>query len=472
MAMKTTTRRQFVACSSLTLAGGVLGARGRAKRARQPNVVFMLADDLRPDGFGCLGNAVVKTPHFDAVAARGMRFRKAYTMGSMVGAVCMPSRTMILTGRSLFRAANEPSGPDPATYTFPRAMREAGYATLHAGKFGNSPKRITDEFDKTCDPGQASEVADVVIDFIRRRGSTHPLFIYMAGKEPHDPQHAPDRFYAMYRPEDIPLPAAFAPYHPFDNGEMTVRDEMTLPFPRTPDDIRRKLARYYASVSYLDAEFGRVVQAMKDAGKYDNTVFILAGDNGLSLGEHGLLGKQNLYEFGGMHVPLVIAGPGIPTGDTCALAYLMDVFPTVCDLVGTSIPSAVEGKSLAPVLERETRTVRNSVYTAYRDCQRAVTDGRWKLIRYPLIDKTQLFDLNKDPHETDNLSEHPQQTWRVRRLMDTLAHLQEEYGDSVPLSVPEPRPQEWSPARLTPEQVRYQVEETARSGGSAPLADH
>lgn len=158
----------------------------------------------------------------------------------------------------------------------------------------------------------------------------------MAGPEPHDPRSATDEYYAKYKPEDMPLPHAFAPHHPFDNGAITIRDEMTLPFPRTPENIRGKLARYYASIAYLDAQFGRAVQALKDAGEYDSTIFVIAGDNGLSLGEHGLLGKQNLYEFGGMHVPLVFAGPGIPKGETKALAYLMDIFPTVCDLAGKS----------------------------------------------------------------------------------------------------------------------------------------
>ena len=116
----------------------------------------------------------------------------------------------------------------------------------------------------------------------------------------------------MYRPADIPLPVNFLPFHPFDNGEMTVRDEQTLPWPRTRENVTGKLARYYASTSYFDQQAGRILDALKQAGQYDNTIFIMAGDNGLSLGEHGLLGKQNLYEFGGMHVPLIFAGPGSP----------------------------------------------------------------------------------------------------------------------------------------------------------------
>lgn len=460
--MKSVSRRSFLVNSGAFL--GALHAQGAAPR--KPNVFLMLGDDLRPDGFGALGGVVAKTPNFDVIINQGCVFRKAYTMGSMIGAVCMPSRTMLLTGKSLFRAKNEASTDDPATHTFPRAMKEAGYATIHAGKFGNSPKKITEEFDRSVDPGNGDGVADAVIDFIRTRPADKPMFIYMAGPEPHDPQYAPDEFYAQYQPEDMPLPHAFAPYHPFDNGAMTIRDEMTLPFPRTPENIRGRLARYYASIAYLDAQFGRAVRALKDAGEYDNTIFVIAGDNGLSLGEHGLLGKQNLYEFGGMHVPLVFAGPGIPKGETNALAYLMDLFPTVCDLAGIALESKVEGKSLAPTIRQKSTGVREWLYTVYEKGQRAVTDGRWKLIRYPHIDKTQLFDLQNDVHEDRDLANQPEQAERVRTMLAKLEELQRAYDDPIPLTAETIQPAEWSPDMLTPEQIQYQKEETARCATS------
>jgi len=467
--MGETTRRTFLKYGSASLVTAMAAGHARAQAPDRPNVVFFYIDDLRPDGFASLGNPMVKTPNFDALVNRGCRFRRAYTMGSMVGAVCLPSRTMMLTGRSLFHATDKASGDDPATHTFPRVMKDAGYATMHAGKFGNSPKQITNEFDETYDPGWATAVADKVIDFIDRTASESPMFIYMAGREPHDPQYATDDFYVQYPPEEVPLPERFAPYQPFDNGAMAIRDELTLPYPRTPKDVRGKLAWYYASIAYLDAEVGRVVQALKDAGEYDNTIFVIAGDNGLSLGDHGLLGKQNLYEFGGMHVPLVFAGPGIPEGDTDALVYLMDIFPTVCDLAGVSNPAKVEGKSLAPVIDERSSGVREWLYTAYQDGQRSVTEGRWKIIRYPLIDKTQLFDLQNDPLEKNDLAARPEHAERILSMMDKLAELQRQYDDPVPLTVPDPQPAGWSPEKLTPEQIEYQIAETARCRGENPM---
>ena len=246
---------------------------------------------------------------------------------------------------------------------------------------------------------------------------------------------------------------------------MTVRDEMTLPWPRTRESVAGKLARYYASISYLDDQVGRILEALKDAGQLEHTIFIVAGDNGLCLGEHGLLGKQNLYEFGGMHVPLVFAGPGIPKGETKALAYLMDIFPTVCDFTGAPIPARVEGKSLRTVMRGEAPRVREYAFTAYKDIQRSIRDERWKLIRYPHIDKTQLFDLQTDPHEIRDLASEPASAARVRELTEELGKEQRQLGDTAPLTVANPKPAPWSPAQLTPAELAGQEEETAICAG-------
>ena len=164
-----------------------------------------------------------------------------------------------------------------------------------------------------------------------------------------------------------------------------------------------------------------------------------------------------------MHVPLIVAGPGIPHGQTDALAYLFDLFPTICDCAGISHGTQVDGLSLAPILTGRAPKVREWLYTAYRDCQRAITDGRWKLIRYPLINKTQLFDLSNDPHELNDLAAAPEHAERVRLMMDRLADLQHRANDPTPLTAPVLKPAEWSPAKLTPEELKYQSEETARN---------
>jgi arylsulfatase A-like enzyme len=408
------------------------------KTASKPNIVFLLADDLRPDCLGVLGHPVVKTPHIDKLLEHGFIFRNAYVLGSNIGAVCTPSRTMIQTGQSYLRATR-------TTPTLAQTIKAAGYASIRSGKFGNNPNKLDADFDQHLDGKTAEGNASNIIAFVKEHAGKKPLFLYFAPHEPHDPQYATEAFYRMYKPADIPLPINFLPFHPFDNGEMTVRDEQTLPWPRTRENVTGKLARYYASTSYFDSQVGRILDALKQAGQYDNTIFVVAGDNGLSLGEHGLLGKQNLYEFGGMHVPLIFAGPGIPKGETTALAYLYDIYPTLCDLAGIPVPPGLDARSLAPVIEGHQPKVRDCLFTAYRNCQRSIRDGRWKLIRYPLIDKTQLFDLQADPHEMTDLAGKPESADKINELTALLEKTRREYGDTAPLEVANPKPAEWTP---------------------------
>jgi len=410
----------------------------------KPNVLFILADDLRSDGLRSLGNTVVKTPHLDRVVENGFVFRNAYTLGSNVGAVCLPSRTMIQTGISYFRKRDN-------TPTLARTIKAAGYASIRSGKFSNNPNAMDTDFDQHLDGKTAEGNADHIIAFLQRQAGQKPLFLYYAPHEPHDPQYAPNRYYSMYQPADIPLPRNFLPFHPFNNGEMTVRDEKTLPWPRTRESVTGKLARYYASITYLDDQVGRILDALKQVGQFDNTIIVVAGDNGLSLGEHGLLGKQNLYEFGGMHVPLVFAGPGIPKGETVALAYLMDIYPTLCELSGIPVPAGLDAKSLAPIITGKAPKVRDHALTAYKDVQRAVRDERWKLIRYPRIHKTQLFDLQTDPYESNDLSGKEEYADKIREMMALLEKAQQEHGDSCALTVANPQDPAWSPSNASKE---------------------
>jgi arylsulfatase A-like enzyme len=222
--------------------------------------------------------------------------------------------------------------------------------------------------------------------------------------------------------------------HPFDNGEMTVRDELLAPWPRTPEVIRRHLADYYACITCLDYHISRIFDCLKELGQFTNTYVIFAGDNGLSLGEHGLMGKQNLYENGGMHVPLVIAGPGIRNAKSNAFVYLYDLFPTICQMARVPIPPCAEGQSLVPLLEGQPMKLRDSLFTSYRDVQRAIRNDRWKLIRYPQVNETQLFDLQKDPHELNNLAAKPEYAARVKEMLALLTNAQKQCDDTCPLT--------------------------------------
>jgi len=429
----------------------------------KPNILHIHADDHRPDGLHALGNALLQTPNLDALVASGMTFTRCYTMGSMVGAVCTPSRTMMLTGRSWQRIPGAPgaapNAADPTTF-LPQVMAAAGYQTWHMGKYGNGFPPGLKAFETTIaddakgktpetDRAHSSQrLADRTIEFLKSRAASHeskPFYIYLAPPVPHDPRSAEPQFHKLYDPEKVPLSPAFMPLHPFDNGEMTVRDEALAPWPRTPADTKEQLAAYYACITGLDFHVGRLFAELKASDQWTNTIIIFSGDNGLSLGEHGLFGKQNLYEFGGMHVPLVLAGPGISRGKSEALVYLMDLFPTFAEFAGARIPAGVEGLSLIPLLTGKQTRLRDVLYTGYRNCQRSIRDDRWKLIRYPLVDRTQLFDLSTDPHELTNLADRPEHAAKVAAMTALLAREMASYGDTYPLTVANPRPAAWSP---------------------------
>jgi len=404
------------------------------KGKRPPHVLFILTDDQRFDTLRALGNDEIQTPNLDKLVQRGFTFTNAYCMGGLVPAVCTPSRTMLLTGKSLFHipvnasAAKSYDGP-----MLPTVFAAAGYATLHVGKHGNSFPPAHQAFDRTINIPQNTEdtsqrSADAVIDFLRAHKGDKPFFIYLAPPTPHDPRVAPKKFMEMYDPARITLPKNFLPEHPFDNGELNVRDEKLAPRPRKPDDMRRHLAEYYATITCFDHHVGRILDVLRETGQADNTLVVFSSDQGLAVGgRHGLMGKQNLYEE--FKSPLILAGPGIPRGKSDALVYLFDLFPTLCDLAGIAPPKEAEGASLVPILKGEKPRVRTHLFAAYRDCQRMVRDERWKLLWYPKIDRYQLFDLSKDPWEIDDLSGKAEFADRLAELKKQLAREQKAYGD-------------------------------------------
>jgi arylsulfatase A-like enzyme len=233
--------------------------------------------------------------------------------------------------------------------------------------------------------------------------------------------------------------------HPFDNGEMTVRDEELLPWPRPEASVRQMLADYYRYISYLDAQIGRVLDALQESPHARNTIVVFSADSGVARGSHGLIGKQNLYEHS-IRVPLLISGPGIPAGKTSnALCYLFDVLPTLGELCHVPAPSTNEGQEFTRALREPTAPARQELMFAYKSVQRALCDERWKLIRYPQVDQVQLFDLRTDRHETVNLATRPEFAGTLAGLTNRLKKEMVRQGDTAPLVVPSPLPAKWVP---------------------------
>jgi arylsulfatase A-like enzyme len=428
---------------------------------KRPNVLFLFSDDQRFDTIAALGNRDIHTPNLDKLVRNGFAFTHAFIMGSTMPAVCAPSRAMMLTGRTLYRA---PINVPAHLTTWPAALGKAGYATFAIGKWHNGRPAFARSFsngdaiffggmhahDKVpvyaFDPSGryagkpvpgskfSSELfADSAIKFLRGHKGDRPFALYVAFTAPHDPR-TPPAGARRYDPERVPVPDSFMPVHPFDNGELKVRDEHLAPWPRTPAIVRRHLADYYGMISHLDEQIGRILKALEDSGRDKDTLIVFAGDNGLAVGKHGLMGKQNLYDHS-VRVPLIFAGPGVPRArKSSALVYLFDVYPTLCGLTGVAVPKTVEGESLVPIMTGKKTKVRDSVFGAYREVQRMVRTERWKLIRYPKINRTQLFDVQADAEEALDLSGEAQYAGRVAEMMKLLRDWQKKAGDDLPLT--------------------------------------
>ena len=259
--------------------------------------------------------------------------------------------------------------------------------------------------------------------------------MYVAFSSPHDPRMAPKEYAGKYNTEEITLPKNYMPKHPFDNGELIIRDENLLSFPRTEEAVRGEIASYYAMISEVDENIGRILDALEKSGKADNTIIVMAGDNGLAVGQHGLVGKQNLYDHS-VRVPLIINGPGIKKGvRTQSLVYLNDLFPTLTELAGVETPEGLDGTSLVPILENTDATVRESVFFIYKNFQRGVRTKEWKLIKYLVEGEktTQLFKINEDPFELNNLAENPKYKHKLVELTSIMNAWIKKSGDKVDL---------------------------------------
>ncbi|UCD29731.1 MAG: sulfatase-like hydrolase/transferase [Planctomycetota bacterium] len=416
---------------------GTIRAKQTVKSQKQPNILFLFTDDQRFDTIHALGNPQIKTPHFDKLVQNGFTFNNTYCMGSWCGAVCLPSRTMVMTGRTLWRIPrrNEKVSAKFRATTLPAVLKRAGYVTYRTGKGGNTFKPANDEFDyntsiDTRDPFSSKNHTERAMKFLRSHKGDVPFYIHMAFAKPHDPRVAPPEYMKMYDPNQILLPRNFLPQHPFDNGELRIRDEMLAPFPRSPEIMRQHIADYYACITYLDVQIGRILKTLEECGFAGNTIVVFSSDQGLAVGgQHGLMGKQNLYECN--KPPLIFTGPGIPHGKSDALVYLHDLYPTFCELAGIVLPGFVEGESLWPIIKGKKAKIRNWIFGAYKDCQRMIRDRRWKLIKYNAegVKNKQLFDLKNDPDEINNLAHQTKYAEHLDRLEKLLIEARRLAGD-------------------------------------------
>ena len=431
------------------LTPGFVGAaeQPNSEAPERPNILFVIVDDQSPyDLKAYEPTSALETPVLDRLAEEGMTITRAYHMGSWSGAVCTPSRHMVMSGRSLWHLPTNgvrDAGPNPlcppdlARNTMAAVFNRAGYDTMRTCKKGNGYKAANEQFTvrreatkrRASDEEGSAWHAEQVLAYLRERkaeADTDPFLIYLGFSHPHDPRWAKDELLSKYGAQNEPvpdpanpnapaLPGNYLPAHPFHHGHPGLRDEVNVQGVKERRDeatIRNEIGRQFACNENIDIQIGRVLEELEAMGELAETYVVYTSDHGIAIGRHGLQGKQNLYEHT-WRVPLIVRGPGIEGGSQATgNVYLMDMLSTLCDLAGIDAPATCEGESFRQVLEGEREKVRDVLYGVYcggtKPGMRSVRSGDWKLIQYDLMEgevrETQLFNLADNPMEL--LGEH------------------------------------------------------------------
>jgi choline-sulfatase len=446
--------------------------------AEKPNVLFLFSDDQSYEMIRANGYEGLETPNLDRLAESGTTFTHAYNMGSWSGAVCVASRAMLITGRSVWRAQEldgKMNQQVKARRLWPQRMADSGYETYFTGKWhiradatqvfhhtanirGGMPKDGNRGYNRPLigepDPWSPYDrsnggfwsggkhwsevVADDAIGFLEAaRGLVKPFFMYVAFNAPHDPRQSPKEYVDKYPLDEVAVPRNFLPTYPYQNEigcGAGLRDEKLAPFPRHERAVKVHRQEYQAIVSHLDAQIGRILDALEKSGKAGNTWIIFTSDHGLACGHHGLMGKQNMYDHS-LRVPFIVKGPGVKAGERCASPiYLQDAMATALDLAGAGADDGLEFKSLLPALRNEGEVGREEIYGAYLNLQRAVIHDGWKLIVYPKAKVVRLYHLSEDPLEMKDLAKDEALAERRKSLMKRLVSLQKAMDDRLDLS--------------------------------------
>jgi arylsulfatase A-like enzyme len=444
-----------------------------------PNILFILADDQCYQTIHALGNPEIKTPTLDELATRGTVFTTAYNMGGWHGAICVASRTMFNTGRFLWRANKLETQLDKLAARgelWSKEMEKLGYETYMTGKWhvninppeifhhvgsvrGGMPGQVPEMYNRPLDKNDwewtpwdtifggfweggthwSEVVANETMDFLdQASGSNQPFFMYVAFNAPHDPRQSPREYVDMYPLENISVPENFLPEYPYKDDigcSASLRDEKLAPFPRTEYSVKVHRQEYYAIISHMDEQIGRILDHLEETGQADNTYIFFSADHGLAVGQHGLIGKQNMYDHS-LRPPMIIVGPDIPKGKKQEMAvYLQDIMPTVLEYAGGEVPGYVEFNSLKAFIDGgKFESYYPEVYGAYMDLQRMIRVDDYKLIVYPYAGVRRLFNLADDPDENEDLAALPENSDRIHTMFNKLTQLQLEMGDTLDLS--------------------------------------
>lgn len=450
------------------------------KSDQKPNILFLFSDDQTYQGVNALGNDEVKTPSLDKLVEEGVTFTHTFNMGAWNGAVCVASRAMLNTGRMIWRAHSAEKEYEKLKedrHFWAQRMEDAGYETYMTGKWHvkmgadklfnttshvrpGMPGTVKSAYnrplstdDKEWLPWDTAHggfwkggkhwsevVADDALNFLETaKESDNPFFMYVAFNAPHDPRQSPKEYVDMYPLQNIAIPESFLVEYPYKDDigcSAKLRDEMLAPFPRTEYSIKVHRQEYYAIISHLDAQVGRILEGLEKTGKADNTYIFFTSDHGLAVGHHGLVGKQNMYDHS-VRVPLMVVGPDVPKNKKRDQSvYLQDVMASALDLAGYDQPAFVEFNSLFPMIKRKNQaSAYSAIYGAYLNLQRSVRTDQFKLILYPEAKEILLFDMIDDPQEMTNLAQDDKYLDVVKSMVKELKNLQKDMDDPLDLSI-------------------------------------
>ncbi|MHC4540987.1 MAG: sulfatase, partial [Planctomycetota bacterium] len=454
-------------------AGAVaLGGVASGAQSKRPDVIFIAIEDIAPL-MGCYGHPVVKTPNIDALARRGVVFKRAYCQV----AVCNPSRASVSTGlrpettgvfnNSIDWRRRIPQG----MRTLPEFFRDNGYETVICGKIHHHQRYFNDATEqaqqredhmwaktlrarsrgprkKALAPAAARPAWLKEDDYIARSlrwGPTgladaeqrdgaiaaavaeelkaerdRPLFMAVGLHAPHYELRAPDEYFELYPPEKMTLaknPEDDLADVPHEYSSFNTTDDRWL----NDSEKRQVLAAYYACISYIDACVGVIMNALKQSGRQDNTIVCLWGDHGMHLGEHLLWRKYTLFE-NAARVPFVMAAPGVAkAGAACnRLVELIDMYPTLADLCGLGVPEGLEGISAKPLLRDPQRPWKKAAFTSQSARNHSLRTERWRYTEWGGPENAELYDHQRDPGEFNNLAKNPRHSATVAELRQLL----------------------------------------------------
>jgi arylsulfatase A-like enzyme len=455
------------------------GCSQKPEKPEKPNIIFIFADDQCYQTIHALGNDEIITPALDKMVKEGVTFTHAYNMGAWNGAVCVASRAMLNSGCFVWRALKmEKDFKQRAEEgkMWGNLMQKAGYTTYFTGKwhvkvdpakcFNNvvherpgMPNQTPEGYDRPKSENDTiwepwhkkyggfwkggkhwSEVlkddALVFIDSAAKKNE--PFFMYLAFNASHDPRQSPKKYVDMYPLENISVPKTYQPLYP-DMEEIgcgrKLRDERLAPFPRTEYAVKVNRREYYAIITHMDDQISQILEAVKKSGEADNTYIFYTADHGLAVGNHGLMGKQNMYDHS-IRPPMIVIGPDIPKDKKVdADVYLQDIMATTLELAGIEKPEYVEFNSLLSLAKgTQTKSNYDAIYGCYTMKQRMIRKDGFKLIAYPKANKVLLFDLEKDPLEINDLANNSEYSAKKKQLFDDLLKLQTDMDDELDLN--------------------------------------